>query len=671
MAPHRYRSRSPLSVVSTFALITLMQALRTAAAADETAGLGISFLSDQAEHGRDIYTAKCAACHGDALQGDAGSPLKGIPFQSRWANRTLRELMYVLATQMPPNAPGSLSETEQFEAAAFLLQRNQYRAGDQALDATQAFALLFQEPILAAAKDETPTGPLPGPPAWYGRAAQAGPTDAELLHAEDAQWLMYNRDYRGQRYSALKQINTRTASQLRVTCVFQLGQVGWYQASPVVYNGRLYITGGNGTYAIDAATCRKLWQFDFVSSERSPLLTVNRGVALYRGAVYRTTPSGHLIALDATSGKMLWDVRVCTTVSGHWLAAAPIAFDGRIFIGEAGADAGANSHVYAFDAVTGEHLWTFDLVPTGSQFGASSWRGGSATGGGSTWTSYSLDPEQRALYVPVGNPAPDYNGEARPGDNLFSDSVVALDIDTGRLLWFAQQLPHDLHDWDTAAPPVLFTSQGKPYLGVATKAGWLYLYDRDSHELLTRAEVSSHLNADVAPTAQGVRTCPGNLGGVQWFGPAFSPKSQSLFVSSVEWCGRYVRTEPQYMPGLLYLSGQLILDPSTEAGGWIRRFDAASGEQQWALKTPTPMLAGLTATGGDVLLTGDLNGDFLVVQASSGKVLYRFNTGGAIAGGVSTYLARGRQYVAVASGNASRITWGTTGAATVFVFGLQ
>jgi glucose dehydrogenase len=272
--------------------------------------------------------------------------------------------------------------------------------------------------------------------------------------------------------------------------------------------------------------------------------------------------------------------------------------------------------------------------------------------------------------VPVGNPAPDYAGDGRPGNNLFSDSIVALDLDTGRLVWFAQQMPHDLHDWDTAAPPALYAIDGRRYVSVATKGGWLYLYDRDSHRLLAQREVSTHLNAEAAPTSDGVRTCPGILGGVQWFGPAFSPKNRALFVNSVEWCGKYILKEPHYIRGSLYLGGQMILDPSMQASGWIRSFDAATGTPRWAVKVDTPMLAGLTATAGGVLFTGDLNGDFLVLRASSGKVLYRFNTGGAIAGGVSTYLHRGKQYVAVASGNSSRLTWGSTGAATIFVFAL-
>jgi alcohol dehydrogenase (cytochrome c) len=641
------------------------------AAGQEGARMGPSFLSAQAERGLNLYVNKCASCHGPSLQGGSGTPLAGAPFQSRWSNRALRDLLYVISTQMPLNAPGSLSDDEDFDLLAFILHKNDYPSGPVPLDASQAYALLFEGGAApAAAQSDAPPIDLPGPATLYGRAQLAKPDDADLVRANDADWLMYNRDYRGQRYSGLREINSQTAARLHAVCAFQLGQIGSYQASPVIYDGVLYITATSSTYAIDATTCRKYWQFDYVTSEPPPILSVNRGVALYRGAIYRTTPSGHLIALDAKAGKLLWDVKVSDSASGHWLAAAPIAYDGKIFIGEAGADTGANGRVYAFDSATGNRLWTFDLVPTKSQVGAETWQRGAATGGGSTWTSYSLDPPARALYVPVGNPTPNYAGDARPGSNLFSDSIVALDIDTGRLIWYAQQTPHDVHDWDTAAPPTLFDIDRRQYVSVATKGGWLYLYDRDSHQLLAQQEVSTHLNASAAPTTQGVRTCPGILGGVQWFGPAFSPKYRSLFVNSVEWCGKFVLKESDYIRGSLYLGGQMLLDPSSQASGWIRSFDAATGEPRWAIKVATPMLAGLTATAGDVLFTGDLNGDFLVLLASSGKELYRFNTGGAIAGGISTYAVHGRQYVAVASGNSSRVTWGSTGAATIFIFAL-
>jgi PQQ-dependent dehydrogenase (methanol/ethanol family) len=574
---------------------------------------------------------------------------------------------------MPLDAPGSLQDDENFDLLAFVLSKNGYPPRSSPFSPLTLFAALFPSDAGGSNDSHVPLEvslpKLPATPKVFARPSTDKPTAAELLEADEAHWLMYNKDYRSQRYSTLRAIDTANADKLVAVCAFQLGQVGWYQPSPVIYAGMLYVTAANSTYAIDARTCKKVWQHDYVATE-VPIVVVNRGVALYKGALYRTTPTGHLIALDLRNGKLLWDVWVSNTAQGYWLSAAPLVYADKVFLGEAGADFGANGHIYAFDAGTGERVWTFDLVPTGKQPGAETWKKGAATGGGSTWTSYSIDPIKGLLYAPIGNPAPDFRGDERPGSNLYSDSIVALHSDTGKLAWYVQQLAHDLHDWDTAAPAALYDIADRGFMAAANKGGWLYIYDRTTHKLIAQPEVSSHANIDIPPSPQGVHACPGNVGGVQWNGPAYSPKSRSLYVNSVEWCGTYIRDDAEFVRGSLYLEGDFAPDPREKARGWIRSFSAATGQQNWAHQTDTPMLAGVTPTGGDVLFTGDLNGDFLVMSESTGEVIYRFNTGGAIAGGVSTYLVEGKQYVAVASGNASRTTWGTSGAATVFVFGL-
>jgi PQQ-dependent dehydrogenase (methanol/ethanol family) len=596
-------------------------------------------------------------------------PLAGPDFAGRWSGKHVSDLQLAVSEQMPLNAPRSLSSAEYVDIVAYLLSKNGYKAGPAPLNQMDYFATLT---VVGAAPRSGPAGPLPQLPATaklYGSPSTSAPTDEELLRDDDANWLMYNKDYRGTRYSGLDQVNRRNAGRLSAVCAFQLGQTGWYSPSPVIYDGILYVTIASSTFAIDARTCRKVWQHDYVATE-APLVIVNRGVALYRGALYRTTPTGHLIALDLKTGKLLWDVWLSNTAQGYWLSAAPVAYRGKIIVGEAGADFGTPGHLYAFDAASGARLWTFDFIPTGNQPGADTWERGAATGGGSNWTSYAIDPEQNLIYAPVGNPAPDYNGAVRPGRNLYTDSVVALDADSGKLSWFAQQVPHDVHDWDTAAPPSLYDLDGRKFMAVGNKAGWLYVYDRVSHQLVAQSEVSRHENADAPPTAAGVHACPGNVGGVQWNGPAYSPADKALFVNSVEWCGTYRMDEPHYVQGALFMSGSFANDPVAQAGGWVRSFEAASGRQNWAYQSGTPMLAGVTPTAGELLLTGDLAGDFIAMDSKNGKVLYRFNTGGAVAGGISTYLAGGKQYVAVASGNSSRTTWATTGAATIFIFAL-
>jgi PQQ-dependent dehydrogenase (methanol/ethanol family) len=422
--------------------------------------------------------------------------------------------------------------------------------------------------------------------------------------------------------------------------------------------------------AVDPVTCRHVWTYNYPSDE-SIFMIASRGIAIYRGKIFRGTPDGHLIAIDAKTGKLLWDAWVADKDEGYFIAMAPVAYDGKVFVGEAGAEWGINADVYAFDAETGRRAWTFDVIPTGKQVGASSWKAGSEHGGGAMWSSFALQPDKGLLYVPVGNPAPDYNGAMRPGDNLFTDSVVALDIKTGKLAWYVQQTPHDIHDWDTAAAPILYDVDGRGYMAVGTKGGWLYIYDRATHALLSRTEVSSHLNENVPLTPEGVHHCPGIIGGVEWNGPAFSPQERLLYTNSVDWCGTTKLVENRWVKGGLYFGGDFAFDPQAMAKGWTRAIDAVTGKTAWSRQSRTPMVAGLTPTAGGLLLTGDLDGHFLALDAKTGATLFSFNTGGGVAGGLSTYLVRDKQYIAVASGNNSRTVWNSGGAATIVVFGLR
>jgi glucose dehydrogenase len=329
--------------------------------------------------------------------------------------------------------------------------------------------------------------------------------------------------------------------------------------------------------------------------------------------------------------------------------------------------------VYAFDEVTGERRWSFDNIPSGRMPGADSWKIGGDHGGGSIWSTFSVDPGAALVYAPIGNPAPDFIGEARPGANLFTESVVAIESKTGKLAWYAQQVPHDIHDWDTAAAPTLFEQDGKSYMAVGNKEGYVYLYDRTHHKLVAKTEVTEHENVDDAITTAGVHVCPGWLGGVEWNGTAYSPADRMVYVNSVHWCGVYKKwaSTPHYVPGEPYEGGDFIIDPQGTAYGWTRGIEIPSGKERWAVRATTPMVAAVTATAGGLVLTGELSGDFKALDSKTGRELYRFNTGGAIAGGISVFAVNGKEYIAVVSGNASKSTiWGTTGAPTIFVFSL-
>jgi PQQ-dependent dehydrogenase (methanol/ethanol family) len=635
----------------------------------------VHFQRERALAGRATFVAKCASCHGDDLQGKAGPALRGELFRQKWLNgqRKFADLYSFVQQSMPVGAAASLPLEDYINVVLFVLSQNGYQPTDQDLNPSDMRSHLLAPanpaPVtLTEAAD--PETPFPQAPKVFGTATTAAPDDAELAHPDETQWLMYNKSLTGQRYSALDQINAGNAAALSPVCIFQPAEIGSFQTAPVVYRGVLYFTTPWNTFAIDPTNCHKLWEHRYPADKATPW-TVNRGVAIYRGKLFRTTPDGHLIALDAATGKLLWDVWMVSKHHGYWLSAAPVAYQGRVFMGTAGADWGADGFVEAFDSESGKHLWTFHIIPTGKEAGAETWGKGTDHGGGSFWSSFAIDASRGQLLVPTGNPAPDFRPDMRPGDNLFTNSVVALDLATGKLGWWVQQVPHDMHDWDTAAAPMIYDLGGRQYMAVANKGGWLYIYDRATHALLSKQEVSRHENVDIIPTAAGVHHCPGTLGGVEWNGVAFAPPSAALFVNSVDWCDTTSTTADSYTEGSGYFDGMPALDPTSTAAGFLRAFAAADGKPLWVRRFDSPMVAGITPTSGGILFTGSLAGDFLAIDSATGKTLYSFTTGGAIGGAPSTFTIAGKQYVAVPSGNASRTVWQSSGAMMLMIFALR
>lgn len=601
-----------------------------------------------------VYRQSCASCHGADLRGAAGPALSGPGFEARWKGKE-NALHGVIVNTMPLNAPGSLAPMAYNSLTAFLLRGSAVATA--------------QPPAASAITPSSADIRLPAEPKRFGVPRTEGPDDGELLNPPKGDWLSYNRDYSGQRYSPLEQITPENVAHLTPKCIFQTGEVGAFQASPVIRGGRLYVTTAHRTYALEAATCRRAWVHEYVpSGVVYEYMPTNRGVALYKGMVIRGTLDGHLIALDAMTGDLLWDTWVADSAKGYFLSAAPAVFDGKIYVGEAGADYGASGHVRAFEATTGRSLWAFNIIPADGERGRDSWPKTGERGGGSMWTTITIDPATRSLYASTGNPYLDFDGSERPGDNLYTDSVIVLDADSGKLKWYIQQNPHDVRDWDTAAAPVLYAMGGRNLMAVGSKDARLYLYDRDRHTLVTQRELIERQNATgVLPSGKPTHVCPGGLGGVEWNGPAFDPSIGLLFVNTNDWCMTLTPQNPgDFMPA----GGVPVLDPPDKARGWLRAFDAATGNERWHYHADSPMLAGITPTASGLLFTGTGAGEFLAFEAKTGRQLYSFNTGGAVAGGVSTYLVGDRQYVAAASGNSSKSLWQNTGGPMIIVFGL-
>jgi alcohol dehydrogenase (cytochrome c) len=485
-------------------------------------------------------------------------------------------------------------------------------------------------------------------------------------------WPGYNGSYDGQRFAALTQIDTRNVGRLGRVCELRLGEEGPFQTGPVVIGDTMFVTTAHTTVAMNAATCAVHWRHVDSTAQQDPI-SVNRGAAYLDGRLFRGMPGARLAALDARSGKVVWDVKVGDPSVGEFVSSAPVAWRGTVFVGLAGGDWGVRGRVMGYDAATGRELWRFYTIPMGSEPGAETWHVPQTAkrGGGGMWTSYTLDTLTGDLYVPVGNPAPDFAPHARPGDNLFTNSVVVLDATSGRLKWWFQATPRDGFDWDVGAAPMLYTTRtGEPRVVVGSKDGHVYGLDRRTHGLAFRTPVTTISNADKFPTRAGVRTCPGALGGVEWNGPAFDPGSRTIYVGSVDWCATYKLGEVEYKPGDLYMGTAQV--PSTEpAAGWVTALDGATGAVRWKVRAPSPVVAGVTPTAGGLLLTGDLGGNFYAFDKTNGKVLLTAKAGGAIAGGVVTYTVNGKQYVATTSGNISRATFKTTGSPTIVVMAVD
>jgi alcohol dehydrogenase (cytochrome c) len=479
----------------------------------------------------------------------------------------------------------------------------------------------------------------------------------------EPQWSSYNNTLESTRFSSLTGITPENAASLRVKCELALGDDGAFQSGPVIIDNVLFVTTANTTVALGAADCKEHWRHVY-TPEEDEIFPVNRGLAYSNGHVFRGTNDGRLFALDAKTGKELWRVKAADPKIGEYFSAAPIAWQGLIFIGPAGSDYGIRGRMQAFEASTGREVWRFNTIPIGGESGADTWKipNTALHGGGGTWTSYTLDPSTGELFIPVGNPAPDLNPDLRPGDNLYTNSLVVLDAATGQLKWYYQFRRNDGFDYDASAAPALFVDRaGRRRVAMATKDGHLYVIDRTSHQLIFRTPVTTIFNADKKPTAEGTRACPGPLGGVQWNGPAYSPATDMIYVGAVDWCGFYQSAPITYDPPKLYMGTNFMPAKGEPMSGWITAVAADGGAVVWRHHAFAPVVAAVTPTAGDVVFSGDLSGNLLILEARSGKLLEKKHLEGALAGGIVTYAIAGKQFVAVTAGNLSRGVFPTTG----------
>ena len=480
---------------------------------------------------------------------------------------------------------------------------------------------------------------------------------------DNVEWTSYNGNLRSDRFSPLTTITPKNAADLREVCETTLGDEGAFQPGPLMIGDTLYVTTTHTVVAVSAINCSVRWRYVYHAAEEEPF-PANRGVAYMDGKLYRGTGDGWLLALDAGSGKELWRTKIADPKIVEFVSAAPIAWDGLVFIGPAGSDWGIHGRMSAFQGTTGKLVWNFNTIPVEGEPGFESWRIPETAqhGGGGTWTSYTLDPTTGELFVPVANPSPDYRPDARPGDDLYTNSVVVLDAKTGALKWYYQLDANEGFDYDLAAAPTLYTDPaGNRRVAVGSKDGYLYIIDRETHKLVSKTAVTTIKTPPTPPTAAGVFACPGSSGGVEWNGAAYSKSVNTLFVGSVDWCSIFTSGPLKFEPPLIYLGTAPNFGATNSKSGWVYGIDATTGATKWHYHAESPVLSGVTPTAGGVLFSGESAGNLLVFNAKDGKLLKKVYLGGSMAGSIVTYRVDDKQYVATTAGNVSRSGLGTGG----------
>lgn len=638
----------------------------------------------QAAQGAALFKQKCAVCHGASLQGGAGPSLVGNQFFLRYRGKPLSALWSTIHTEMPLTAPSTLSSAQSLALVAFILQRNGFPAGPSPIIGHYDITRIIPGSAPGTPATATTTVNVEPIPMVVKQPSTDVPSQQELDNsdAEADNWLTYGKGYRGARYSALSDITTANVSRIKPVCSVGLSPGGSFEGSPVAYNGTLYVTTTNGTFAIDGRTCAKIWSYQYNAMDIAAGAN-NKGVAIGTGRAIRGTADGHLIALDIKTGNLLWDRKIMDSSTGASAMAAPLIWHDLVFMGMAGGDVGVRGQVAAYRVKDGTKVWSFSTVPMGSETGAKTWKEAATAshGGGGVWTYFTLDPKSRSIFAQVGNPGPDFDNTVRPGANLFTTGIVALDATSGKLRWWYQTEQNDDHDWDATGTAQFQMPDGKGVLAATSKDGLLHLVDLANGKLLAKTATTTIANVGAPMTTVGTHYCPGVAGGSEWNGAAWHPGTRLVYVNSVDWCVTVKLTKlpnitnitqgAKIASGTVAFGGGIpIPDPMTTAHGWTTAIDPATGNARWHVKMATPMLAAVTPTAGGLVFTGDLNGNLLALDATSGKILYRYDTKNAMAGGIITYRAGGRQYVATAAGNTSFVAWKVTGKPTLFIFSL-
>lgn len=502
--------------------------------------------------------------------------------------------------------------------------------------------------------------------------AAATSTAHETPDHSQGDWPTYNGQPGGNRYSPLDQINTGNISRLAARWIFSVPYAGQLEVTPVVTDGVMYVTTGNNVYALDAQDGREIWHYQRGAAGRRRGGGINRGAALLGNRVFVETPDAHLLALDRTTGGLVWDTQIADPKQGYFTTSAPLVAGNLVITGIAGGDQNiATGFVDAYRAQDGSRVWRFRTVPEPGTPLAKTWVGGALSqGGASTWMTGTYDPETDLLYWAAGNPGPDFNGDDRQGDNLYSDSVLAFKPETGQLKWYFQFTPHDTHDWDAQETPMLvdavYHGQMRHLLLQANRNGFFYVFDRVTGKLLMAKPFVDKLTwasgiapdgrpkvlPGFAPTPEGTKACPSVEGATNWMSASWNPLTRLFYVETLEKCSIYVKSSPLRVKGEAFVEGGGREIPGEPGMKVLRAIDIQNGRRVWQIPQigPTTSWGGVLSTAGGLVFFCDDGGAFAAADAKSGAPLWHFDTSQNWHASPMTYLAGGKQFIAVAAG---------------------
>jgi|SRR3984957_14721111 len=599
-------------------------------------------LPEDISSGSALFRAHCATCHGSNGTGGAGGPSlqhrQMVQGDSDWA------LFRTISLGVPGTAMPSSS----------LPWLNKWRL----------VAYVRSLTVKSTKLSTNSTAVLNAKPVSY-----------EDIRSDDAaseSWLTYSGSYNSRRFSPARQINPANVSNLRLLWMRQYNTTDpSIETSPLVVGDYMFVTvPPNRVEALDVKSGALIWFFDRELPQQLAVCCgyVNRGLAILGSKLFFGTLDAHLIALDMYTGRMSWDVEIADYTNGYSITGAPLALKNLIITGVAGGEFGIRGFVDARNATTGQEVWRFETIPHPGQPGTETWEGDSwKIGGGPTWLTGSFDPKTNLIYWPTGNPSPNFDGRVRGGDNLYTNSVVALNADSGALRWYFQFTPHDVFDWDGTEIPILIDGNGagkqRRLLVQANRNGYFYVLDAETGQFqsarafakVTWAEgIDSNgrpiTSLDARPTKKGTTVFPGVGGATNWESPSYSPVTGLMYIPALDWGGVFYEDHADRHQGELFLGGSFEFFANETSQGAVRALDPITGEVRWEYRNPATNIGGLLSTAGGVLF-GSQDQTFFSLDAKTGRELWRVNTGGRTVAAPITFLYHGRQLVTIAAGH--------------------